>query len=97
MDFLQGLLHFVLAEVPLAGARGGPNVVGAESLGDGDELDRGRVPAGAAGSRVDPGPDSLEGSDNSVEGQDSYLMYALSISKFSVAFLAFGPVGAILV
>ena len=43
-DLLQGLLDLVLAEIVLAGGHGGPDVVGAEGLRDGDEGDLGRAP-----------------------------------------------------
>jgi hypothetical protein len=59
-DLLQSLLHLVLAEVELAGGAGRSRRVRAEGLGDGDEADGARIPAGAAGGRVDPGPDVAE-------------------------------------
>ena len=98
-DLLQGFLDLVLAEIALACSPGGSHVIGAERLRDGDEADVRRVPAGAAGGRVDPGPDRLEvGGNGGVHGgRRCYLMYALSISMFGRAFSAFGPFGAIFV
>jgi len=55
-DLLQGFLDLVFAEVALAGGPGGADMIRAEGLRYGDELDIRRVPAGAAGRRVDPGP-----------------------------------------
>jgi hypothetical protein len=59
-DFLQGLLHFVLAEIELAGRPRLADGGGAEGLGDRDERDGRGVPAGTACRRVDPGPDGRE-------------------------------------
>ena len=42
-----GLLHAVLAEQAMAGVEDGLDMLGAERLGDGDELDGGRVALGA--------------------------------------------------
>jgi hypothetical protein len=64
-DLLQPLLDFVLAEVDLARGMSCPHVIGAERLGNGDEADGRGVPAGAAGGRVEPGPDGLEVRSNS--------------------------------
>jgi hypothetical protein len=55
-DLLQGFLDPVFAEVALAGGPRRADVGGAERFRHGDELDVRRVPAGAAGGRVDPGP-----------------------------------------
>jgi hypothetical protein len=38
-NLLQGFLDLVLSEVALAGRRGGPDVLGAERLGNGDQPD----------------------------------------------------------
>ena len=75
---------------------GGPDRLGGEGLGNGTESDGCDVPAGAAGGRVDPGPDRLEVlNDGGVhDGRRSYLMYAFSISALDLAFAAFGPFGA---
>jgi hypothetical protein len=59
-DLLQTLLHLVLAEVALARGVGLADGIGAEGLRDGDKGDGRRVPAGAAGGRVDPGPDGSQ-------------------------------------
>jgi hypothetical protein len=53
-DLLQGFLYLVLAEVALAGAPGGADVVGAEGFRHRDQRDLAGFTAGAAGSRADP-------------------------------------------
>src|SRR3954463_2162858 len=95
-DFLQSFLDFVFPEVLLACGVGGANRVGAECLGDRNEADGRRIPAGAAGGRMEPGPDRLEVScDGGVHGgRQRYLIYAFNISAFAFAFSALGPLGA---
>ena len=97
-DLLQGFLDLVFAEVALAGGPGGADVIGAEGFRNGDELDIRRVPAGAAGGRVDPGPLPTGGWPRwwrPPSTRATYLMTCFSMSKFDWACLAFLPVGAI--
>src|SRR5688500_10826433 len=59
-DLLLRLLDLVLAELALAGAPGGADVLSVEGLGDRDECDCRRIAAGPPGRRVDPRPDLRE-------------------------------------
>ncbi len=52
-----GLLHAVLAEQAMAGVEDGLDVLGAERLGDGDELDGGRIALGGLRCGGDAGAD----------------------------------------
>ena len=53
LDLAARFLDLVLAEVDLAGVGRGPDVLGTERLGNGDEADVGRVAPGTAGGARD--------------------------------------------
>ena len=54
VHLFEGLLDLVFSEVDLARVGGGPDVVGGEGFGDGDEANRGGVAPGPAGGARDP-------------------------------------------
>ena len=91
-DLLQRFLHFVFAEVDLAGGRSGAHVLGRKRFRDGDERDGGGIASGPAGCARDaiahagqPGPE-CRGVDHYFFGSDPRMFFTVA---------AFGPVGAI--
>src|SRR6185503_17683384 len=91
LDLLQRLLHFVLAEIDLAGDCRGADGVGRKGLGDGDEADGGGIASGPAGRALDASADA--GQPGLERGRiDHYFFGNDPRMPFAVA--AFGPVGA---
>src|SRR5205085_1868306 len=98
IHFLERFLHPVFSEIDLPAVGGGSDVVGAESLGDGDEPDGGRV-APRPASRVrdaianvsQPGAER-GGICHAPRG--GYLTSGFKVVTLSCACLAFGPLGA---
>src|SRR5262249_55946888 len=89
LDLLERLLHLVLAKIDLAGGGGRANGVRGKRLGDGDEANRGRVPARPAGRARDAS--AYVGQPGAERRRVDH--YFLSVPRIPFAVAAFGPLG----
>src|SRR3954452_11995148 len=94
LDFLQRLLHLVFAEIAMAGHVRGTDGVRREGFGDGDETDRGGIPARGTRRTVEAGAHRGQVGSDGVGIRVGHYCFGFSASMACLTSAACDPFGS---